>query len=96
MKFSNEYSDDPTVIQAVEIASSASGSIMDDPSIKKLTFNGEEGMVITSGCAVTSDPIAFDLEPREDLAITIHFGATPKTLPASRVPTLLRGIKFGT
>lgn len=92
VKFSNEFSDQPTVIQAVEIASSAGGASINVPTNKKLTFNGEKGIKIPSGSAVSSDPIAFDLEPREDLAITIHFGETPGNLtghPGSRTTSYI-------
>jgi lysophospholipase L1-like esterase len=92
VKLSNEFSHQSTVMQAVEIASSAGGSFINVPTIKKLTFNGEEGIVIPSGSAVTSDPIAFNLKAREDLAITIHFGATPKDLtghPGSRTTSYI-------
>ena len=41
---------------------------------------------------MTSDPIAFNLESREDLAITIHFGAIPENLtghPGSRTTSYI-------
>ncbi len=44
VKFSHEFSDQPTMMQAVEIASSAGGSFINVLTIKKLTFNGEEGV----------------------------------------------------
>lgn len=92
IRFSNEFSSLPTQMQAVQIATSTGGSAIDVSTIKELNFNGNSRVTIPSEGAVTSDPISFKLDPREDIAITIEFGETPEDLtghPGSRTTSYL-------
>lgn len=92
IRFSNEFSTRPTEMQAVQIATSTGGSAIDVSTIKELSFNGNSKVTIPSEGAVTSDPISFKLDPREDIAITIEFGETPEDLtghPGSRTTSYL-------
>jgi lysophospholipase L1-like esterase len=92
MSFSNEYSEDPVTLMAVKIAvSSGNGTIYDSTS-KTLTFNGNCEYTMEPGTFVVSDPIAFQVEPRTDLAITIYYGGTSATAtghPGSRTTSYL-------
>ncbi len=92
IRFSNEFSNEPTTIKSVEIATSIKGDSIDVSTIKKLKFNGRSQRKIKAREVVTSDPVAFPLKPRHDLAITIHFGATPQDLtghPGSRTTSYI-------
>lgn len=98
LKFSNEFSETPVEIKGVQIAASnAEGSIFVNTS-KALTFNGNSEAVIPAGGTITSDPVAFDLDPRMRLAITTSFGETAPDVtghPGSRTTSyLLEGSKL--
>ena len=51
-------------------------SIIDPATDKPLTFGGDESTVIPTGKDIWSDPIAFQLPPLTNLAITIYYGET--------------------
>lgn len=92
IRFSNEFSSGPTEIKSVEMATSLKGDTIDVSTIKELKFNGRSQVTINPREAVISDPLAFPLKPRHDLAITIHFGATPQDLtghPGSRTTSYI-------
>ncbi|MDT0676344.1 SGNH/GDSL hydrolase family protein [Autumnicola musiva] len=92
IRFSNEFSSTPTTMQEVQIAASKGGDSIDLSTIKNLKFSGKNQVIIQPGEAITSDPVAFDLEEREDLAITIHFGEVPEDLtghPGSRTTSYI-------
>jgi lysophospholipase L1-like esterase len=92
VKFSNEFSTSPVTMNSVQIAVSSGGNVIHDTTNIKLTFNGNHGVTMEPGTAITSDPIAFDLEPRTDIAITIYFGSTSADVtghPGSRTTSYL-------
>lgn len=80
LKISNEFSDAATEIKEVQIAVSKGGSVIDTNTIKSLKFDGRTTFLLDSGAMAVSDPIAFDLTPRMDVAITILYGNTSTTL----------------
>jgi len=92
LKISNEFSYQPVEIKSVQIAASTGGSSIDISTNKELTFNGKSEITISPGTAVTSDPIAFQLKPRMDVAITIYYGQTSSTVtghPGSRTTSYI-------
>jgi lysophospholipase L1-like esterase len=92
VKFSNEFSQSPVTMKAVRIALSLGGGAIDTTTDKELKFNGKEEITIEAGTAVTSDPFHFLVEPRSDLAITIHFGETSPDVtghPGSRTTSYI-------
>jgi lysophospholipase L1-like esterase len=79
-------------MNSAKIAVSAGGSNIYITTNIKLTFNGNHEVTMDPGAAITSDPIAFELEPRTDLAITIYFGSTSADVtghPGSRTTSYL-------
>lgn len=77
LKFSNEQSKEATEIKAVEIAIAKSGGLSSDivdGTTKSLSFDGKQSVTIEPGKMVISDPIKFKIGPRENVAITIHYG----------------------
>ncbi len=87
VKFSNEFSTSPVTMKSVQIAVSTGDSTIDTSTDKELKFNGNSEVIMDSGAAVMSDPIAFKLTPRMDVAITICYGQTSATVtghPGSR------------
>lgn len=92
VKFSNEHSKSPVSMKSVQIALSKGGSDIDAKTLKVLTFNGSKSATMESGKTIYSDPIAFNLKARADVAITICFEQTSETLtghPGSRTTSYL-------
>ena len=92
VKFSNEYSKSPVTMHSVQIAASAGGSVINQTTNIILTFNGSKEFTMDPGTAITSDPVAFKLQPRMDVAITIYFGGTSADItghPGSRTTSYI-------
>lgn len=92
VKFSNEFSLSPVILKSVQIAVSTGGHTICESSNKELKFNGNSEVIMNAGHIVTSDPIAFKLTPRMDVAITINYGQTSATTtghPGSRTTSYL-------
>ena len=77
LHLSNIFNETETEILGVEIARAAtmgaSPETMPGSSVA-LTFGGERGITMAPGAEAVSDPVRFQLDPRENLAITIHYG----------------------
>jgi lysophospholipase L1-like esterase len=92
VRFSNAFSSSPTIIKSATIAVAEERSTINPTTTKTLTFNKQEGVPMQAGEVITSDPVKFDLKPRMDLAITIHFGETSSDLtghPGSRTTSYI-------
>jgi lysophospholipase L1-like esterase len=92
VKFSNEFSTSPVIMNTVHIAVSVDSSKIDPDTDLALTFGGEPEVTIEPGSTVTSDPFRFTLEPRTNVAITIYFGDTPADVtghPGSRTTSYI-------
>jgi lysophospholipase L1-like esterase len=97
LKLTNEFSKGATEIKAVELAyakTSGSSSEIDEASTVSLTFDGSASVSIPAGGKVTSDAVDFHLGSRENVAITIHYGAASSTSvsghPGSRTTSYLK------
>ncbi len=77
VKFSNRTSPTPVTFNSVNIAVSvdSSTSVINSSTLTPLTFNGSESVTIDAYDEIRSDPVAFDLNPGEHIAITIFYGA---------------------
>ena len=77
LHLSNIFNETETEILGVEIARArtmgASPEIVPGSSVS-LTFGGRLDVTMAPGAEVVSDPVRFKLAPRENLAITIHYG----------------------
>jgi lysophospholipase L1-like esterase len=92
VRFSNEFSTSAVVMKSVQIAVSTGGNIIDVSTNKELRFNGNSEVTVNAGVAVTSDPVAFSVTPRMEVAITIYFGQTSTTVtghPGSRTTSYI-------
>ena len=96
VKFSNEFSKGPVTINAVEIAKAvtagSSSDIIDGTEVS-LTFDGKKSVTIQPGQLVTSDPVKFPMDIRQNVAITMHLGEASSTSvtghPGSRTDSYL-------
>jgi lysophospholipase L1-like esterase len=78
VRLSNNFGTNSVSINSAHIALAAGkGSAgigeINPATDKALTFGGESGVVVPSGEAVLSDPIAFDLPPLADVAVSMYF-----------------------
>jgi lysophospholipase L1-like esterase len=92
VKFSNEFSTSPVTINSANIAVSTGGSTINASTIKQLKFSGNASVTMNPDSSVMSDPVAFKLTPRMDIAITIYFGQTSATVtghPGSRTTSYI-------
>ena len=97
LKLTNEFSAGSTEIKAVELAratTAGSNYTIDESSTVSLTFDGNASVTMAAGAKVTSDAVAFHMSPRENVAITIHYGAASSTSvsghPGSRTTSYLK------
>ena len=96
--FSNVFGTNDVVMNAVHIALNPSvmtSSAIDPATDKALTFGGEASAVIHPGKDIWSDPVAFELPPLTNLAITIYYGeistVTSRGIPVrATTPTCCR------
>ena len=96
LHLSNLFNADPTDILGVEVAVAgtmgASPAIVEGTTVK-LTFDGHPSVTMAPGASVVSDPVAFPLEDRMNLAITIHYGRISSTTltshPGSRTTSYI-------
>jgi lysophospholipase L1-like esterase len=92
LKLSNEFSTSAIVIKEVQIAASKGNGSIDVSTSKTLKFNGLSTITMNTGTMIVSDPIAFALTPRMDVAITIYYGTTSTTVtghPGSRTTSYI-------
>ena len=97
LKLTNEFSKGATVIKAVELAyakTAGSSSEIDEASTVSLTFDGKASVNMPAGGKAVSDPVDFHIGNRQNVAITIHYGAASSTSvsghPGSRTTSYLK------
>ena len=96
LKLTNEFSQEETEIRAVELAiakTAGSSCEIDEQSTVSLTFSGNSSVTIPAGGKVVSDAIDFRMDDRQNVAITIHYGKTSKSVsghPGSRTTSYLK------
>lgn len=95
LRFSNIFSDQPTVLKSVSIADVVNGSIIDKKTQKTLLFNGNADVTLNPGTDIFSDTFDFPLQAGQLLAITIAYGKTSEKTsghPGSRTTSyILKG-----
>ena len=92
MRFTNEFSSSPVTMNSVHIAVSVGSDTIDPATDKSLLFSGDTSVTIQPGSAVTSDPFQFELEPLDNVAVTIYFGSTSSDVtghPGSRTTSYI-------
>ena len=96
LRLSNEHGTSDAEITSVELACASSAGdtyLQDEHTVRRITFGGSENLVIKAGERVTSDPIKFSLNPRQNVAITLRFGQISSTIvtahPGSRTTSYL-------
>src|SRR6266478_7539824 len=80
VRLSNAYGSRTLVVGAACIGRREAGANIIEGSNRKLTFGGAESATIAAGAVLVSDPVAFDLPPLADIAVSIYL---PEDLPTS-------------
>ena len=78
LKISNKSGESKLEIKKICIADLISTSQIDTNTIKYLSFNGKNSVIIPKGEEIYSDTIMYNLKPISDVAISIYFGSVPK------------------
>ena len=97
LKLTNAFSTEATEIKAVELAlakTAGSSPEIDEASTVRLTFDGKAGVTMPAKGTAVSDPVRFKIGDRQNVAITIHYGAASSTSvsghPGSRTTSYLK------
>ena len=80
VRISNAYGVRPLLVGTAWLGLRDKGPAVIPDSHKKLTFGGAESATIAAGSFLVSDPVAFDLPPLADIAVSIYL---PGDLPLS-------------
>jgi lysophospholipase L1-like esterase len=72
IRLSNEYGDRPLVIGAAHLAVRDTGAAIQPASDRALTFGGRASVKMLPGAVVFSDPVALDVPPLRDLAVSLY------------------------
>jgi lysophospholipase L1-like esterase len=72
VRLSNAYGNRPLLVGGAHIALRDKGAAIQPASDRKLTFGGEATATIAAGALLISDPVALDLPPLADLAVSVY------------------------
>ena len=72
IRFTNEFGLDPLAIADAHIALSAGGGQIQPASGHAITFGGANTVNVPPGAAIFSDPVAFEVAPLSDVAVTFY------------------------
>jgi lysophospholipase L1-like esterase len=75
LRFTNEFGLDPLTIADAHVAVSAGGSAIQPGTDRAVTFGGAASVNIPPGAAIFSDPVALDVAPLSDLAVSFYLPA---------------------
>lgn len=92
LRFSNIFSDQPTVLKSVSVANAADAPSIDAVTQKTLTFKGNTGITLNPQEEVFSDAFDYNLQAGQLLAITIHYGTVSQKIsghPGSRTTSFI-------
>ena len=76
LRLSNEFGTRPVLIGAASVGLSAGGSDIASGSLRALTFGGSKSVILTPGAPALSDPVALDVAPLSDLAVSLYLPST--------------------
>jgi lysophospholipase L1-like esterase len=72
IRFTNEFGQDPLTISDAHVALSAGASAIQPGSDHAITFGGASTVNIPQGAAIFSDPVALQVAPLSDLAVSMY------------------------
>jgi lysophospholipase L1-like esterase len=93
VRFSNAFGRTPLTLRSARIARSGGGGAIQPATDRALTFSGRTSVTIPEGALVVSDPLAFELPPLTNVAITVSMKGAPAEVtghPGSRTTSYLQ------
>jgi lysophospholipase L1-like esterase len=75
LRFTNEFGLDPLTVADAHVALSAGGSAIQPGTDHAVTFGGAASVNIPPGAAIFSDPVALDVAPLSDVAVSFYLPA---------------------
>jgi lysophospholipase L1-like esterase len=75
LRFTNEFGLDPLTVADAHVALSAGGSAIQPATDRAVTFGGAASVNIPPGAAIFSDPVALDVAPFSDVAVSFYLPA---------------------
>lgn len=73
LRFSNEYGTSPLTIGAASVALARANGRLRARTMRSVTFGGQASTVVSPGAPVLSDPVEFDTDELELVAISLYF-----------------------
>jgi lysophospholipase L1-like esterase len=73
VRLANTFGEEPLVIGAAHVALRDADERIDPAADRPLTFSGLPGVTIPPGAVVVSDPVALDVPPLTELAVSLYF-----------------------
>ena len=92
IRFTNEFGRDPLTISDAHVALSAGGSSIKPGSDHAITFGGASTVNVPPGGAIFSDPVALQVAPLSNLAVTAYL--PPQVMRAETFHYLAAGDNF--
>jgi lysophospholipase L1-like esterase len=92
IRFTNEFGLDPLTISDAHVALSAGGSSIKPGSDHAITFGGASTVNVPPGGAIFSDPVALQVAPLADVAVTVYL--PPQVMRAETFHYLAAGDNF--
>ena len=84
LQLSNEFSKEPVEIKSIYVADALDSCDIDRKTVKELKFGGQKSVTIAPGETAMSDNFAYQLKPRQRLAVTICYGEVPVNMTSHR------------
>jgi len=75
IKISNTFGDQPLQIGSAHIARRTDAAEIDPTSDRSVTFHGKSSTTVAAGSTIVSDPVALEVPPLSDLAISLFLPA---------------------
>ncbi len=80
LRLSNLFGTTPLILRGVHLALAGPAGTIRPGSDRALTFGGAPAVTLPPGAVAVSDPVAWELLPQTDLAVTLQCQAVPATL----------------
>ncbi|BAO87599.1 SGNH/GDSL hydrolase family protein [Caballeronia cordobensis] len=87
LRISNLYGTEPLVIESMSVARAVGGSAaaIRVGSARPVAFGGRKSVTVAPGAQATSDPVDFDVDAREPVAVSMFMGRNQKLVAWHRV-----------
>lgn len=74
IRLTNTYGNEPVTFDraSIGVRAQADGAAVESNTLRQLTFGGDTAITLTPGGRVLSDPVDLQVEPEQDLAISLY------------------------